>query len=57
MRRRLLPALLLALAALPASAHAAWFPAEQIDGPSADIVSVGGVDIAREGMVLQIGDS
>jgi len=50
MRRRLFPALALAVLALPASAHAAWFPAEQVDGPSADIVSVGDVDVAREGM-------
>jgi hypothetical protein len=49
MRRRLIPALA-ALALLPASADAAWFPAEQIDGPSPDIVSVSDVDVAREGM-------
>ncbi|HEX2085992.1 MAG TPA: hypothetical protein VHF89_09945 [Solirubrobacteraceae bacterium] len=48
--RRLIPAALLAALALPASAHATWFPAEPIDGPSADIVSVGDVDVAREGM-------
>ncbi len=50
MPRRLVPALVLALLALPATAHAAWFPAEPIDGPSADIVSVGDVEVAREGM-------
>ena len=50
MRLRLLPALALAALAAPAPAHAAWFPAEPIDGPSADIVSVGDVDVAREGM-------
>jgi hypothetical protein len=50
MPRRLLPAIALAALALPATAHAAWFPAESIDGPSADIVSVGDVEVAREGM-------
>ena len=51
MRRRLITALALgAAAALPASAHAAWFPAEPIDGPSADIVSVEDADVAREGI-------
>ena len=48
--RRLVPTLILAVLALPASAQAAWFPADQVDGPSADIVSVGGIDMAREGM-------
>ena len=48
--RHLVPALVLAALALPQSAHAAWFPAEQVDGPSPDIISVGGVDVAREGM-------
>jgi hypothetical protein len=32
-----------------ASAHAAFFPAEAIDGPSADVRSVGDIDIARDG--------
>jgi hypothetical protein len=50
MRRRLIPALALAALALPATAQAAWFPAEQVDGPSADIVSVSDIDVAREGM-------
>ncbi|HEV3000584.1 MAG TPA: hypothetical protein VGW75_07585 [Solirubrobacteraceae bacterium] len=51
MRRRLIAALALAvLAVAPASAGAAWFPAEPVDGPSADIVSVGEVAVAREGM-------
>jgi hypothetical protein len=49
MRRRPILALALAALALPAGAHAAWFPAEPVDGPSADIVAVGGVDVAREG--------
>nr|MDQ5807621.1 hypothetical protein [Actinomycetota bacterium] len=50
MPRRLVPALVLALLAPPATAHAGWFPAEPVDGPSADIVSVGDVEVAREGM-------
>ena len=51
MRRRLITALALGLAAaLPATAQAAWFPAEPIDGPSADIVSVEDSDVAREGI-------
>ena len=50
MRRRLTPlALLVAALALPASAHAAFFPAEVIDGPNADVVSVGEVDVSRDG--------
>jgi PKD domain-containing protein len=32
-----------------ASAHAGWFPAQPLDGPSADVVSVGNVDLARDG--------
>jgi hypothetical protein len=43
---------LLALAALPAAAPAAWFPASAsppVDGPSADIDRLGGVDLARDG--------
>ena len=53
-RRLALPVLLalLALAALPAAAPAGWFPAganPPIDGPSADIVKLGGVDLARDG--------
>jgi hypothetical protein len=47
--RRSLFAVLLALLALPASAHAGFFPAEVIDGPSPDILKVGGLDIARDG--------
>jgi hypothetical protein len=49
MRRRLIPALA-ALALMPTTAQAAWFPAEPVDGPSADIVSVEDADVAREGM-------
>ena len=52
-RRLVLPVLLalLGLAALPAAASAGWFPAGDppIDGPSADIVKLGGVDLARDG--------
>lgn len=49
--RRCLPSLLiLAALALPGTAHAGWFPAEPLDGPSADIVSVGDVEVAREGL-------
>jgi hypothetical protein len=45
--RHLLVLLLIALPATPA--RAAYFPADQIDGPSADIVSVGEVDFTRDG--------
>jgi hypothetical protein len=53
-RRLALPALiaLSALAVLPAAASAAWFPAAAnppVDGPSPDIVQVGGLDLARDG--------
>jgi hypothetical protein len=53
-RRLLLPVLLalLALAAVPAVASAGWFPAAvnaPVDGPSPDIVGLGGVDLARDG--------
>lgn len=47
--RRLVPAVLLALLAAPAAAHAGYFPAEVIDGPTPDIVSAGDVDVARDG--------
>jgi hypothetical protein len=48
--RRLVPAvLLLALLAAPGAAHGGYFPAEVIDGPSADILSAGDVDVARDG--------
>jgi PKD domain len=47
---RLRHVLALLLIALPvAPARAAFFPADSIDGPSADIVSVGEVDFARDG--------
>src|SRR3954468_21648102 len=46
--RRLLVLLVVALAC-PASARAAWFPATPIDGPNADVVAVGNVDVARDG--------
>jgi PKD domain len=45
--RHLLILLLIALPAAPASA--AYFPGDAIDGPSADIVSAGEVDFARDG--------
>src|SRR4051794_41921270 len=53
-RRLALPALtaLLALALVPAAASAGWFPAPvnpPVDGPSPDIVRVGGLDLARDG--------
>jgi hypothetical protein len=53
-RRLALPALiaLTALAALPAAASAGWFPAganPPVDGPSPDVVGLGGADLARDG--------
>ena len=39
----------LAALALPAAARAAVFPAEPIDGPTNDLVSVGDLDLARDG--------
>jgi hypothetical protein len=48
--RSLIVLLTAALVLVPAaSAHAGWFPAAPIDGPNADVVSVGNVDLAREG--------
>jgi hypothetical protein len=38
-----------ALGALPAPTLAAWFPAESIDGPTADIVSFNDIDTAQDG--------
>jgi hypothetical protein len=51
MRRRLafIVTSLTALAVIPAAAHATYFAAEPLDGPSADIRSVGDLDIARDG--------
>jgi hypothetical protein len=47
--RRLIPALAsLALAVCAPAAHAGWFAAEPIDGPS-DILRFGDVDLARDG--------
>jgi len=52
---RLAPAVLTALIAslllvlVPAGASAAWFAGDTIDGPSGDIDSLGGVDLARDG--------
>lgn len=52
MSRRVVPVLIASLTAvltLPAVASAAYFPGEPIDGPTADIVRLGDVDIARDG--------
>jgi len=49
MRRLTLAATLATALALPATADAAFFPAEVVDGPNADVVSLGDVDLAREG--------
>jgi hypothetical protein len=46
--RRLI-ALLVLLLACPAGARANWFPSTPIDGPSADVLAVGNVDLARDG--------
>jgi hypothetical protein len=32
-----------------ASAHAGWFGAQPLDGPNAEVISVGNVDLARDG--------
>ncbi|MDA0182002.1 hypothetical protein OJ997_16985 [Solirubrobacter phytolaccae] len=48
MPRRLI-VLLLMLLVFPATARADWFPAAAIDGPNADVVAVGNVDVARDG--------
>ena len=45
---RLLSTVFLLLALAPA-AQAAYFPGQTVDGPSADIDSLGGVDLARDG--------
>jgi hypothetical protein len=37
------------LLAFAGPAHAGWFPAAPIDGPSPDVISVGNVDLARDG--------
>jgi len=42
-------AIVAAALALPASAGAAFFPGEPIDGPSGDIVRFGDLDVARDG--------
>jgi hypothetical protein len=46
---RLFAAALLAALVLAAPAQAAWFGAEAIDGPSADILAFGDIDMARDG--------
>ena len=47
--RLTIPLSLLIALLVATSARAAWFPAEPIDGPSADVVKLGGVDLARDG--------
>jgi len=48
--RRLIVLLTAAFILVPAAAaHAGWFPAAPVDGPNADVVSVGNVDLARDG--------
>jgi len=42
-------ACLIALLAAPAAAHAVWFPAEPLDGPSAAILGSGGAGVAPDG--------
>ncbi|MET0601204.1 MAG: hypothetical protein ABW167_04375 [Baekduia sp.] len=51
MRRRLafIVTTIAALAAVPGAAQAGFYAGEPVDGPSADIRSVGDVDIARDG--------
>ena len=52
MPRRLCLIFVLVLSALAATApgaHAAWFQAEAVDGPAAEVESLGGVDLARDG--------
>jgi hypothetical protein len=52
MPRRLCLIFVLVLSAFAAAApgaHAAWFPAEAVDGPAGEIESLGGVDLARDG--------
>ncbi len=50
MPRSLIALLTAALVLLPAaSANAGWFGAQPLDGPNADVVSVGNVDLARDG--------
>ncbi len=47
-----LPVLLISIAlalAAPTAAHAGWYPGEALDGPSADIVAVDDLDVARDG--------
>ena len=48
--RRLICAITaVAALAAPAAAHAGVFPGEVVDGPSADLVRMGDVDVARDG--------
>jgi hypothetical protein len=47
--RRLTLSVLLALLVVPATAQAGFFPAEVVDGPNSELVSVSQLDIARDG--------
>jgi hypothetical protein len=47
--RRRLAALVSVLLVAPASAHAGFVPAITVDGPSADVLSAGDVELARDG--------
>ena len=50
MPRRLIVPLIAAFALVPAaSAHAGWIPPVALDGPNAEVLEVGGVDLARDG--------
>lgn len=49
MRRTLIAVLLTFLALPTGAAHAGFFAAEVIDGPSPDLLEVGGLDLARDG--------
>ncbi len=50
MSRRLIALLTIALVLGPAAtAHAAWFPSAAVDGPNDSVLSVAGIDVARDG--------
>lgn len=50
MPRRLIVPLIAAFALVPAAtAHAGWLPPVALDGPNAEVQSVGNVDLARDG--------
>ena len=50
MRLRALVATTALALALPAAAEAAYFHGQTVDGPSADIETLGGIDLARDGV-------